>query len=91
MDGWEQAAQIEVQKCRWHAELEAARTLETEEKYRQYAASLKSHLDSCLSIMQAVSLSLPAHPQSPLSAQDADMLLKQRQCFAVQPSANTPV
>ena len=29
---------------RWHSELEAARTLETEEKYKEYAGSLKAHI-----------------------------------------------
>lgn len=29
---------------RWHSELESARTLETEEKYQQYADSLRSQL-----------------------------------------------
>lgn len=29
---------------RWHSELEAARILETEEKYKEYAASLRSHI-----------------------------------------------
>ncbi len=29
---------------RWHSELEAAQTLETEEKYKEYAASLKGQI-----------------------------------------------
>ena len=29
---------------RWHTELEAARTLETEEKYQQYAETLRGNL-----------------------------------------------
>lgn len=29
---------------RWHSELEAAQTLETEKKYKEYAASLKGQI-----------------------------------------------
>lgn len=32
---------------KWHAELEAARASETEEKYQRYAALLNGHLASC--------------------------------------------
>ena len=31
---------------RWHSELEAARILETEEKYKEYAASLRSQIEA---------------------------------------------
>eukprot|EP00891_Asterochloris_glomerata_P005633 jgi/Astpho2/5633/e_gw1.00079.14.1_t len=37
--------------CRWRSELEAARTLETEEKYRQYAGTLSGHLQACEAIL----------------------------------------
>lgn len=42
---------------RWHTELEAARTLETEQKYRNYAEALKGHLTSCDHLLEKV---LPA-------------------------------
>ena len=35
---------------KWHAELEAAFTSETEEKYRQYASELESRLQRCTEI-----------------------------------------
>ncbi len=41
--------------CRWRSELEAARTLETEEKYRQYAGILSGHLQACEAILSQVS------------------------------------
>ena len=41
--------------CRWRSELEAARTLETEEKYRQYAGTLSGHLQACDAILSQVS------------------------------------
>ena len=50
--------------CRWHGELEAARTSETEEKYRRYAATLEAHLNGCQQILDKVSLPC----ESPLSA-----------------------
>lgn len=40
---------------RWHTELEAARTLETEQKYRNYADALKGHLTSCDDLLEKVS------------------------------------
>ena len=40
--------------CRWHGELEAARTSETEEKYRRYAATLDAHLAGCQQILDKV-------------------------------------
>ncbi len=43
------------QFCRWHTELEAARTLETEEKYRRYADTLSGHLASCDALLETVS------------------------------------
>ena len=42
---------------RWHTELEAARTLETEEKYRRYADTLSGHLASCDALLEKVSQS----------------------------------
>ena len=39
---------------RWHTELEAARTLETEQKYRNYADALKGHLTSCDDLLEKV-------------------------------------
>ena len=42
------------QFCRWHTELEAARTLETEEKYRRYADTLSGHLASCDALLEKV-------------------------------------
>ena len=42
------------QFCRWHTELEAARTLETEEKYRRYADTLSGHLSSCDALLGKV-------------------------------------
>ena len=56
------------QLYRWHTELEAARTLETEEKYRRYADTLSGHLASCDGLLEKVSadsalcLPLYAHP-----------------------------
>ena len=35
----------------WHSELEAARTSETEEKYRRYASTLEGHLHGCKQIL----------------------------------------
>ncbi len=43
---------------RWHTELEAARTLETEQKYRNYADALKGHLTSCNHLLEKVLLIL---------------------------------
>ena len=42
---------------RWHTELEAARTSETEEKYRQYAATLTGHLQACDDLIGKVATS----------------------------------
>lgn len=56
----------------WHSELEAARTSETEEKYRRYASMLEGHLQGCQQILAKARSagSLPAgttsvalHPQ----------------------------
>ena len=41
---------------RWHSELEAARTLETEEKYQQYAKSLRGHLQAVEGLRDKVSM-----------------------------------
>ena len=41
---------------RWHSELEAARTLETEEKYQQYAKSLRGHLQALEGLQDKVSM-----------------------------------
>ncbi len=46
--------QSSTQFYRWNSELEAARTTETEEKYRQYAATLKGHLQTCAGLLQKV-------------------------------------
>ncbi|KAK9825230.1 hypothetical protein WJX74_002000 [Apatococcus lobatus] len=62
------------QLYRWHAELEAARTIETEEKYRQYAATLQGHLQTCSSIMQAADDALELFEQ--LKAQHRDVSSK---------------
>ena len=35
----------------WHSELGAARKSETEEKYRQYAATLEAHVRACQHIL----------------------------------------
>ncbi|KAK9909756.1 hypothetical protein WJX75_006999 [Coccomyxa subellipsoidea] len=43
---------------RWHTELEAARTLETEQKYRNYAEALKGHLTSCDHLLEKVDSTL---------------------------------
>ncbi|EIE20882.1 Sec34-domain-containing protein [Coccomyxa subellipsoidea C-169] len=43
---------------RWHTELEAARTLETEQKYRNYADALKGHLTSCNHLLEKVDSTL---------------------------------
>ncbi|BDA42423.1 Conserved oligomeric Golgi complex subunit 3 [Coccomyxa sp. Obi] len=43
---------------RWHTELEAARTLETEQKYRNYADALKGHLTSCDDLLEKVDSTL---------------------------------
>jgi len=45
---------------RWHTELEAARTLETEEKYRRYADTLSGHLFSCDALLNKVCPAMPA-------------------------------
>ncbi len=37
---------------KWHAELEAACALETEEKYKRYADLLSSHLTTCEGILK---------------------------------------
>ncbi|KAK9817306.1 hypothetical protein WJX72_012420 [[Myrmecia] bisecta] len=39
---------------KWHSELEAARTSETEEKYRQYAGTLSGHLQTCEALLAKV-------------------------------------
>ena len=57
--------------CRWRSELEAARTLETEEKYRQYAGTLSGHLQACEAILSQVSWAFweqkkPALPRTQL-------------------------
>ena len=41
----------------WHSELEAARTSETEEKYRRYAATLEGHLRGCQQILDKARIS----------------------------------
>lgn len=46
--------QSSTQFYRWNSELEAARTSETEEKYRQYAATLQGHLQTCGDLIQKV-------------------------------------
>eukprot|EP00884_Botryococcus_braunii_P022753 jgi/Botrbrau1/9161/Bobra.160_3s0033.1 len=46
--------QSSTQFYRWNSELEAARTSETEEKYRQYAATLQGHLQTCAGLLQKV-------------------------------------
>ena len=43
---------------RWHTELEAARTLEIEEKYRRYADTLSGHLASCDALLRKVGQSI---------------------------------
>lgn len=43
---------------KWHAELEAAFTSETEEKYRQYAAELQGRSHRCSEIDDKVSVTL---------------------------------
>ncbi len=45
---------------RWHTELEAARTLETEEKYRRYADTLCGHLASCDRLLEKVKSTISA-------------------------------
>lgn len=42
---------------RWHSELEAARTLETEEKYKEYAASLRGNIKSLEAQLAKVTIS----------------------------------
>lgn len=44
---------------KWHAELEAAFTSETEEKYRQYAAELQGRVQQCTEIHDKAGTSLP--------------------------------
>ena len=39
---------------KWHSEIEAARSLETEGKYRQYADTLEAHLGTCDSILSTI-------------------------------------
>lgn len=39
---------------RWHTELEAARTSETEQKYRRYAEMLHGHVQSCDHLLEKV-------------------------------------
>ena len=39
---------------KWHSELEVARTLETEQKYRLYAVALEGHLQTCNHILNKV-------------------------------------
>lgn len=39
---------------RWHSELEAARVLETEEKHREYAESLRGHIQALDGLQQKV-------------------------------------
>lgn len=39
---------------KWHSELEATRTSETEEKFRRYAATLQGYLDACNELLGKV-------------------------------------
>lgn len=50
----------------WHSELEAARTSETEEKYRRYASTLEGHMRGCQQILSKARTAgwLP-HPTPP--------------------------
>ena len=46
---------------KWHSELEATRTSETEEKFRRYAATLQGYLDACGALLSKAHLSrMPA-------------------------------
>jgi hypothetical protein len=50
--------QTSSQFHRWHTELEAARTLETEAKYRRYADTLNGHLQACSGLLDKVEATL---------------------------------
>lgn len=44
---------------RWHSELEATRTSETEEKFRTHARALQGHLTACQELQAKVSAVTP--------------------------------
>ncbi|XRB05978.1 conserved oligomeric Golgi complex subunit 3 [Pycnococcus provasolii] len=45
---------------KWHSEVEAARSQETEGKYRQYADTLQHHLDTCDGILGTIANTMSA-------------------------------
>jgi len=46
--------QNSAQFHKWHSELEATRTSETEEKFRRYAGTLQGYLDACNELLGKV-------------------------------------
>lgn len=56
---------------KWHAELEAAFTSETEEKYRQYASELQGRFQRCTDIHDKARLRCFASSIQPMSTTTA--------------------